>query len=139
VIARPGAAIQVQVFDGRHIPYDDHSFDTVMFVDVLHHTRNSDELLQEARRVARRAIIIKDHLCAGRLDAVTLRVMDWVGNRPHGVTLTYDYLSAEEWRAMFRRHRLRVAYWAGEIGLYPWPASLFFGRSLHFIAKLVPH
>ena len=34
---RNDATILVETFDGRSIPYDENSFDVVMFVDVLHH------------------------------------------------------------------------------------------------------
>ena len=35
---RDGAAVPVEAFDGKSIPYGQDSFDVVMFVDVLHHT-----------------------------------------------------------------------------------------------------
>src|SRR5438067_8270907 len=38
VLARPATHIPVQIFDGTHIPFEDRSYDIVMFVDVLHHT-----------------------------------------------------------------------------------------------------
>ena len=45
---RNRAAIHVEGFDGKSIPYGQDSFDVVMFVDVLHHTRQSIILLREA-------------------------------------------------------------------------------------------
>ncbi len=64
---RNDATILVETFDGRSIPYDENSFDVVMFVDVLHHADEPMTLLREAVRVARRAILIKDHLVEGIL------------------------------------------------------------------------
>ena len=69
VLVRPRTKIPVQAFDGRRLPCADDSVDAVMFVDVLHHTNDPDVLLAEARRVARRAIIIKDHTKDGVLPA----------------------------------------------------------------------
>jgi 2-polyprenyl-3-methyl-5-hydroxy-6-metoxy-1,4-benzoquinol methylase len=43
----------------RVLSYTKASFDVVMFVDVLHHTKDPMVLLREARRVARRAIVVK--------------------------------------------------------------------------------
>jgi SAM-dependent methyltransferase len=103
VAARPKAAIPVAVFDGRHIPCADAGIDIVLLIDVLHHLGQPDELLGEARRVARHAIVIKDHLRNSRMDAVTLRVMDWVGNRPYGIPLPHNYLSSAEWHSLFGR------------------------------------
>src|SRR5436190_340018 len=39
-LVRAQARIPVRSFDGSNIPYPDRSFDVVMFVDVLHHTRD---------------------------------------------------------------------------------------------------
>ncbi len=91
VLVRPQTHIPVVQFDGRHIPYEDDSFDAVMFVDVLHHTEDPLVLLREAARVARSAIVIKDHTMNGWLAEPTLRLMDYVGNAQHGVVLPYNY------------------------------------------------
>lgn len=125
-------------FDGRRIPYGDRTFDAVMFVDVLHHIENQLELLSEARRVARQALVIKDHTREGVLDEATLRLMDYIGNARHGVALPYNYWTTHQWREAFEQLNLRLDSWSHEIDLYPWPANYFFGRRLHFIAKLFP-
>src|SRR6516165_3038099 len=67
VLVWPEARIPVETFDGYQLPFDDKSFDTVMFVDVLHHTDDPMVLLREAKRVARRAIVLKDHTADGAL------------------------------------------------------------------------
>ena len=41
--------------------------------------------LREAKRVARRAIVIKDHACDGFLAWPTLRAMDWGARRRAGL------------------------------------------------------
>ena len=136
LMARPGAAIPVDEFDGRDIPHPDDSFDCVMFVDVLHHSDDAIRLLQEARRVARLHVIIKDHRLNGFLAGPTLRFMDDVGNKRHGVRLPYNYWSHEEWREAFQRVGLEIEVWIQHLGMYPWPVSLLFGRGLHFLARL---
>jgi ubiquinone/menaquinone biosynthesis C-methylase UbiE len=65
LLVRPGARIPVATFDGQQIPYEDASFDVALFVDVLHHTEDPQILLSQATRVARKAIIIKDHFRRG--------------------------------------------------------------------------
>jgi SAM-dependent methyltransferase len=136
VLLRDCTYIQVITFDGQTIPYDTKSFDVVMFVDVLHHADNPESLLQEAKRVSRDAIVLKDHTKEGILSGITLRLMDWVGNAYHGVVLPYNYWTEVQWRESFKSLGLRVKYWDARIGLYPWPANWLFDRSLHFIAKL---
>ena len=136
VCQRNDAVMPIDTFDGKSIPYGEDSFDVVMFVDVLHHASQPMTLLREAVRVARHAIVIKDHLAEGSLAHLTLRVMDWVGNARHGVALPYDYWSLAKWHRVFDKLGLRINSWESNLKLYPLPADLILGRSLHFIALL---
>lgn len=138
VMLRPMTHIPVSLFDGNRIPFDDDSFDTVLFVDVLHHTEEPSVLLGEARRVARRAIVLKDHTRNGFMAGYTLRIMDWVGNAHHNVVLPYNYWSEGQWLSAFESLGLNIEKWSSKLDLYPWPASLIFERSLHFVARLAP-
>jgi len=136
VLLRPRTYIPVSRFDGSHLPFADGAFDAVSFVDVLHHTLDPNVLLAEASRVARHAVIIKDHCADGLLAHQTLRLMDWVGNARHGVALPYNYWTERQWREAFARLALTIEVWQERLGLYPWPASLLFDRRLHFVARL---
>jgi SAM-dependent methyltransferase len=136
VRARAGSVIPVREFDGRTIPYADDSVDIVMFVDVLHHTTDPVRLLEEAARVARHAIVLKDHTRDGWLAGPTLRLMDWFGNAPHGVDRPHTYWRETEWRETFRRLGLTPTVWIRRVGLYPAPVGWWFDRSLHFVARL---
>lgn len=137
VLVRGEAAIDVEPFDGSRIPRGDASVDVVMFVDVLHHTDDPMVLLAEAARVARKAVVIKDHNLAGFLAGPTLRFMDRIGNARYGVELPYNYWPRRQWAEAFDQVGLELAFWHGDLDLYPWPANLIFGRQLHFIAKLL--
>jgi len=134
VLIRPHTQIPVELFDGHSIPADDKSSDWVTIVDVLHHTDNPGRLLAEAGRVARKGVVIKDHLREGLAAYTTLRLMDWVGNKGHDVRLPYNYLSRAEWMTAFRGAGLGVLGWRENLSLYPFPASLVCDRHLHFIA-----
>jgi SAM-dependent methyltransferase len=136
VLIRPDAKIPVREFDGIAIPHADDSFDCVVFVDVLHHSRDPRQLLREAKRVARRFIVIKDHRRDGFFARETLRFMDDVGNKRFGVDLPYHYWSHREWHDTFAELGLEVSWWSQSLGIYPWPASLLFDRGLHFVAQL---
>jgi SAM-dependent methyltransferase len=136
VLVRPETAVPVRPFDGTTIPFDDRSVDVVLFVDVLHHTHDPMVLLREAQRVARRAIVIKDHTMDGFLAGATLRFMDRIGNARHGVALPYNYWTSEQWDRAIRELGLRAAVWKRDLGLYPKPAQWLFERSLHFIGVL---
>jgi SAM-dependent methyltransferase len=136
ILLRPKTHIPVTIFDGRTIPHEDNSFDAVMFVDVLHHTDDPRILIREAARVARRAVIIKDHLNDGLLSESTLRLMDYVGNAHHGVRLPYNYWPRKAWESAWGEIGLTVDVWDRVADLYPPYASWVFGRGLHFIARL---
>jgi SAM-dependent methyltransferase len=136
VLVRPKTHIPVREFDGDHLPFDDGSFDVVMFVDVLHHTVDPMVLLREAKRVARTAVVLKDHTREGLFAYATLRFMDWVGNARHHVALPYNYWSRSEWDTAFQRLGLDIQHWRDSLDLYPPPASSVFERNLHFVCRL---
>ncbi len=50
----------VEMAEPERFPFEDHSFDYVMFNDVLHHCDNIKALLIEARRVADKVFIFED-------------------------------------------------------------------------------
>ena len=133
---RPSCRITCKPFDGMSIPHESGSFEVCMFVDVLHHTHGIERLLSEACRVSRRYVLIKDHVADNWLDFKTLQLMDWVGNRPHGVVLPYNYQSSTQWSQHFSKAGLRTIDRQNKIPLYPFPFSVLFTRRLHFISLL---
>jgi ubiquinone/menaquinone biosynthesis C-methylase UbiE len=120
VLVRERTYIPVERFNGEVIPYEDASFDGVMFIDVLHHTQDPMVLLREATRVARKAVVIKDHTLEGLLAGPTLRAMDWIGNARYGVSLPYNYWTKREWLDAFNELEVEVGSWISNLGLYPW-------------------
>jgi ubiquinone/menaquinone biosynthesis C-methylase UbiE len=136
VLQRPDCKIPCTIYDGKTLPFPDGSFDLVQAIDVLHHTEDINGLLGEMARVARRGVIIKDHLEENKLDHAVLRFMDWVGNRAHGVGMTYNYQPKAAWRELIGRNGLTVSKWQQDLGLYPKPFKLVFERNLHFVALL---
>ena len=137
-LPRPDALISVERGDGACLPLPDKACDVVLLVDVLHHTNAPVEVLLEAARVARLCVIVKDHVRKGFAAFATLRFMDEVGNRRHGVALPHNYLDEAAWRTAFADSRLALRESDSLPLLYPWPASLVFGRALHFMARLEP-
>lgn len=136
VFLRPSVAIPAQVYDGQTIPFPDGAFDWVTICDVLHHTDDPGRVLSECARVARKGVVVKDHLREGFMAGPTLRLMDWVGNRGHDVRLPYNYLSRAEWSAIFRRFGIVEKRRDERLGIYPAPFGLIFDRTLHFVATL---
>lgn len=138
VLVRPGALIHVDEFDGRTLPYPDSSFDTVLFTDVIHHANDGHALIREAARVARKSVVIKDHVMDRWLSGPTLRFMDRVHNERYGVALPFHYWTSHQWREAFRDAGLRVEVKRQDLKLYPWWAEPFFGRTLQVLFRCVP-
>jgi SAM-dependent methyltransferase len=136
VLTREHTWVPVRQFDGKTIPVETASVDVVMFIDVLHHTSDPYALLCEAVRVTKKTILIKDHLADGFLAKPTLRFMDHVGNARYGVNLPGNYWHRSQWENAFEKLTLTRVDWHEKLGLYPKMLDLFFGRSLHFLARL---
>lgn len=136
VLARSQPHIPVDIFDGVHFPFEDSSFDVVMFSDVLHHTEEPSVLLKEARRVTTQHVLIKDHYRKGLAAGLRLRFMDWVGNARYGVALPYNYWAEKQWNGAWQKVGLLPEKLLVRLGLYPIPADWIFGADLHFIALL---
>ncbi len=132
-LVRPGAVIPVKEFDGQSIPFATAEFDFCLFVDVLHHANDPFLLLQEATRVAKQGIIIKDHNVRGLFARATLKFMDDTHNRRYGVSLPYNYWTHAEWQLAFKKLKLKPIKYVTKLHLYPAWADWLFGRNLHFI------
>src|SRR5262245_52118956 len=81
VIMRDNSYFPVKPFDGVRIPVPDASQDVVMLIDVLHHSDDPVALLREAKRVARKTLVVKDVMNDSFLADFTLRIMDVMANR----------------------------------------------------------
>lgn len=136
VLPRAQTHIAVGAFDGSTIPFENESFDVVMFSDVLHHTADPMVLLREACRVSRRFLMLKDHYRKGLAAGPRLRLMDWVGNARFGVALPYNYWTENQWHNAWQQLGLGVEQIVTRLGLYPGPADWVFGARLHFIVRL---
>ena len=130
----PEQLIKITRFDGETIPFKDSEWDYCMVSDVLHHCEDPRKLLAELVRVAKRGVVIKDHISDTSFDYYILCAMDWMGNRGHGVRLAYEYYSTTQWEKVFQDFRLRPEITLNNLGLYPFPFSWIFDRHLHFIS-----
>src|SRR5262245_58960691 len=128
VLLREKPWMAVRTFDGRNIPFESACMDVVMFVDVLHHADNPMTLLCEATRVAKKCVIIKDHLLEGVLAGPTLRFMDHIGNARYGVSLPGNYWCRRDWEQAFVANGMKPVEWRERLRLYPPLVDWFFGR-----------
>jgi ubiquinone/menaquinone biosynthesis C-methylase UbiE len=105
---QPETFIPIMQYDGQRLPFEDNSFDCVLIVDVLHHTNNPRQVLQEAKRVSRRNILIKDHYWSNEKDFTRLKYADYIGNNPYGIPLPYNFLTQREWQSLIEECKLSI-------------------------------
>jgi len=85
-------------FDGKILPFEDSSFDNVLLIDVLHHTLDGKDLIEEVCRVASKKIIIRDHYYTGKLDHLYLKLFDFLSNFHLGIDTPFVFRSKDEWK-----------------------------------------
>ena len=135
VLVRPNTMIPVEEYQGEIFPASDNKFDSVIFIDVLHHTPNPFLLLKEAKRVSRKYIIIKDHNCNNSFQRKILSFTDWFGNFHFGVHLERNFFSKNEWMGMLNKLDLKVISYK-PVKIYPWFTKVIFWEEMDFIIKL---
>lgn len=137
-LERDECAIEMVAYDGTTLPFDDDSFEWATIVDVLHHAKEPQRVLDEARRVTTAGVVLKDHFAERRRDRVVLAAMDWVGNRQFGVGRDGRYLGRDEWEEMYRDAGLSVTGRNEQLDLYPTLLKPVVETGLHFVVRLEP-
>jgi ubiquinone/menaquinone biosynthesis C-methylase UbiE len=105
-------------FDGRRLPFDNGSFDVVLFSDVLHHCMpQAATLLQEAARVGK-YIVVKDHYELSWFSRQMLRFMDFFGNYGYGIKIPSRYFTPKSFVETCEAAGLRLTRHEHGIDLY---------------------
>ncbi|MBI4045146.1 MAG: class I SAM-dependent methyltransferase [Candidatus Diapherotrites archaeon] len=104
-------AIKVILFDGKKIPFKDESFDIVFLIDVLHHVHDSKLIFDEAIRVAKKSIIVKDHYFENSFDLAALKIADFIGNFGQKTPFPFYFKSMQEWNNLLSKHKHKQITW----------------------------
>ena len=137
VMLRSSSAIPVALYDGGELPLMDKSVSGVIIADTLHHTRQPDRVMRECLRVAREAVVVKDHFYENEFQKFLLRLLDLGGNVAHGVPSIYNYFKREQWAAMLNEVDGREVYRSEEVdGQYPGFFQTILGRGIQFVSKV---
>jgi SAM-dependent methyltransferase len=117
------------LFDGLRLPFADQHFDVVLLSFVLHHVPDVYKplLLAEARRVARKTVLVLEDTPRSLLDRL---VSFWHGERFRrsiGSAEDFGFLAGEEWTRLFGR----MGFDTQHVPLSRWCRSLLqpFARS----------
>jgi ubiquinone/menaquinone biosynthesis C-methylase UbiE len=65
--------LPLTLFDGKHLPFPDNSFDVVLLIFVLHHAEDVKPVLEEARRVSRKSVVVFEDVTSGLWDRMMFR------------------------------------------------------------------
>lgn len=72
--------VAVTLFDGKTLPFQDNAFDGILLITVLHHAKEVETLLLEARRVAKGQIIIMEDIYTNNIQKWLTYQMDSIVN-----------------------------------------------------------
>lgn len=103
------------LFNGTDIPFKNQSFDVALIITVLHHVAHHDVLLSEAKRVAKRVIIIED-VYASTWQRYLTYIMDSIMNLEF-IGHPHSNLSLQLWLKKFKKlgftvhHAETVPFW----------------------------
>ena len=93
------------------IPLADEEVDTTILYTVLHHASDPKHLLEEATRVTRQRLVIKE----AYIDEEDIRIansfFDWFYNRVIGdedITVPLNFLKVEEWKKLLKSYGFNV-------------------------------
>lgn len=138
VVVRPTAVIEVQSYDGVHLPFPDRSFDAVSIVDVLHHCTDPLAVLKETLRVADKMLIIKDHFAFGPVTHKMLYWMDIAGNAKDAIPSPGTYFEPQQWVSMIAEAGGRIESLDWPLKTHDLPWRLIGWPQLQFTARVVP-
>ncbi|KKR07715.1 MAG: Methyltransferase type 11 [Parcubacteria group bacterium GW2011_GWC2_39_14] len=94
------------IYDGKKMPYDDNTFDKSIILTVLHHTSEPEKILQEAKRVSKKIVIIED-IYSNWFEKYATYFFDSLLNFEF-VGHPYTNKSDEEWKEIFTKLGLKL-------------------------------
>jgi len=65
--------LPLTLFDGKRLPFPDDSFDVVLLIFVLHHAEDVLPVLEEARRVSRKTVLVLEDVSSNFWDRMMFR------------------------------------------------------------------
>ena len=101
--------IPFKIIDGKNLPFRDNEFDICFISYVLHHVKDPEPLLKEARRVTKDKIIIYEDLSEGKISDFICKI--------HGKSFNYffqkndengNFLTGRQWEETFKKSGLKL-------------------------------
>lgn len=106
VIDKNKTNINLVVYDGVKIPFNDNTFDSVLLVYVLHHCKDQETLLNECLRVSKGNVIIFEDA----EPTLFTKFMDYSFNTLRGVKAPLCFRKIEAWKKLFNTVNAEVIH-----------------------------
>ncbi len=130
--------VDAYTIEGNTLPFRDKSFDTVLLFEVLEHLPDPGRVLQEARRVARRNVLLTVPNSEGVADLQGMGLLfEHFGDLDHRNFFTRASLSALL-QQVFTRVAVRRGDGINPLALMPWKPIRFLGAGLTRFGLLRP-
>ena len=102
------AGIPFRKFDGKRIPFRSKRFDVSLLLSVLHHVRNQDAILNEAKRVTRKHVIVCEDMVENWFDRILAGMHIQTFSMFYGASRENRFRSREGWENYFKKLGFRV-------------------------------
>ena len=101
--------IPFKKFDGKHIPFRDKRFDASLLLYVLHHIRNQDTILKEAKRVTRKRVIVCEDMVENWISRIFTGMHIQIFSIFYGASKENRFRSRKGWEEYFKKLGFRIA------------------------------
>jgi ubiquinone/menaquinone biosynthesis C-methylase UbiE len=122
------------VYDGRNLPFPPKSFDFVLLLHVLHHCPDHAQVIREAARVCRGAVLVIEDTHETDRDLFWLRMIHTYLDKVEDMPLAdCRFLTPKGWIALFEHAGLRLETlrrWPRYMGFLPPGNHLFVLRPI---------
>lgn len=102
--------VPLDCYDGKKLPYEDNSFDSVSAIFVLHHCDDVNQVLEEMIRVSRKKVIIIEDIYRNWLEYKIVCFFDYIENRSvsKDMNIPFNFKKVSEWEKLFKEKRLVI-------------------------------
>jgi ubiquinone/menaquinone biosynthesis C-methylase UbiE len=130
--------VDAYLVQGDTLPFPDKSFDTVILFEVVEHLRDPDIVLREAKRVARKNVLVTTPNSERITDLQRIGLLfEHFGDLDH-----CNFFTPVTFQGLLEKHFSRVVVERGNginpLGLMPWKPVRFLGAVLGKLGILKP-
>jgi 2-polyprenyl-3-methyl-5-hydroxy-6-metoxy-1,4-benzoquinol methylase len=130
--------VDAYVIEGGRLPFEDKAFDSVLLFEVLEHLPDPDSVLREAKRVARKNVILTTPNSEGVTELQRMGLLfEHFGDLDHR-----NFFTPQSMASLLEKHFPRVQVKRGDginpLALMPWKPVRVLGAGLTRLGLLRP-